>query len=324
MSGTGKTRIIAFAIDPGTDINRELVDSTLRRFTSEEPTLSVNMHRETGQVIVAGMSEQQLERIATRLSFELHVKAAIGELRVIYKEVFMHPADGEGKFVRQSGRRGHYAHAKIRLIPGESGSGYVFADTTFRGSIPRRFIAPIEQGIREALIRHSVAGYAVDDTSDVRIEIYDGSYHDVDSSEMAFKIAGAMAFEDARAKASPMLHEPIMRMDVVVPSDQSGDAMRDLSNRRATIESIEALGEACVIKARVPLSTIIGYEAELRSRTQERWTCSIQFDRYEPCNVRPEIDDDGVSPVRVPRSPRPNRHDSAVAVPEPEDDGTEH
>jgi elongation factor G len=318
MSGTTRSPIIAFAIEPKTRSDRERLDAGLRQLTAEDPTLRVHTDRETSQVIVAGMSELQLEIIVARLTRELNVEAAIGKPQVIYKETFTRPADGEGKFVRQSGGRGQYAHAKIHLFPGEPGSGCVFEDGSFGGSILKNFIEPIHEGIREAL---AMARYPIDD---VRIELYDGSYHDVDSSAAAFRIAGAIAFQDAASKARPVLLEPVMLVEVVVPSDYAGDVMGDLAKRRGAIQSLENLSETLIINARVPLSEMIGYAADLRSRTRACATCSIHFDRYEPCHVRPDIDDDDrFSSVRTPRTPAPKPDDSAIALPEPDKDGPE-
>ena len=197
-------------------------------------------------------------------------------------------AAGDGRFVRQTGGRGQYGHAKIRLRPGEPGTGFVFENAIVGGAIPREFIKPVEEGIREALTRGVLAGYPVDD---VHIELYDGSYHDVDSSELAFKIAGSLAFQDAAKQAKPVLLEPMMRVEVVVPKEYMGDVMGDLSSRRGHIQSQEDRGGTQIISARVPLSDMFGYATELRSRTQGRATYSMHFDRYEqaPSHVSEEV-----------------------------------
>jgi elongation factor G len=313
--------IVAFAIEPRTVIDRERLDSALKRFVGEDPALRVRTDGETKQVIVAGTSERQLESVIARLTGECDVESTIGALRVIYKETFTRAADGEGKFTRQSGGRGQYAHAKIHLYPGESGGGYVFKNAMYSGSIPAKFIGPTEHGIREALARRSIVRSGFEDLIDVMVELYDGSYHDVDSSALAFETAGGMAVEDASAKARAVLQEPFMHVDVVVPSDRVGDVMEDLSKRRGRIQSVETGGEACFISARIPLSTSIGYEGDLRSRTGERGTCSIKFDGYEPCMVQPDIDDgDRLSSVRMPRFPTPKLDDSSIRLPEPDED----
>ena len=313
--------ILMFAIEPASVTGRQRLDSVLKLFVAEDPTLRVRTDADTKQVLVAGTSERQLHSVAARLAGERDLESTIGALCVICKEVFTRPADGEGRFVRQSGGRGQYAHAKIHLSPGEPGSGSVFRNATESGSIPPRFIAATELGVREALARRSMEHSAFDDLIDVRIELYDGSYHDVDSSEMAFKIAGGMALQDASARAKPVLMEPWMRVDVVVPSDYAGDVMEELSMRRGRIQLVDQRDEGCFISARIPLSTIIGYEQELRSRTGEATTCSIQLDGYEPTDFRPGIDrDDGSSSVRIPRVPAPQRDDSSIALPEPDED----
>jgi elongation factor G len=293
----------------------------LRQLIAEDRTLRVRIDGEATKAIVAGTSERQLEKIVARLSSEFNVESAIGALHVIYKEMFTQEADGEARFVRQSGARGQYAHVKIHLFPGELGSGYVFRNAIDSGSIPAEFISPIERGIKEVLARRSMVCSGVDDLLDVTIELYDGSYHDIDSSEMAFRIAGGMAFEDASAKARPVLLEPFMWLEVVVPTDVAGDVMGDLSKRRGAIRLVENRGETHVIGARISLSTIIGYEGDLRSLTGELGTCSIQFDGYEPCNVPQRFDDDDrLSSVRTPSIPPPRLDDSSIALPEPDGD----
>jgi elongation factor G len=207
---------------------------------------------------------------------------------VAYKETLTRPADGEMKYAKQTGGRGQYGHVKIHLFPGEPGTGYIFENRVTQGSIPREFIKPVDEGIKEALTRGVVAGYPIDD---VRIELYDGSFHDVDSSEMAFKIAGSMAFQDAAKKAKPVLLEPIMKVEVVVPKDNMGDVMGDLAGRRGRIQSQEDRGGTQIINARVPLSEMFGYATDLRSRTQGRATYSMHFERYDqaPRNVSEEV-----------------------------------
>jgi elongation factor G len=207
---------------------------------------------------------------------------------VAYKETLTAPAEGEGRFVRQTGGRGQYGHAKIRLLPLPPGTGYQFDNQIVGGSIPREYIKPIDEGIREALTRGVLAGYPVDD---VRIELHDGSFHEVDSSEMAFKIAGSLAFQDAAKRARPVLLEPVMRVEVVVPKEYLGDVMGDLAARRGKIQSQEDRGGTQIIAARVPLSTMFGYATDLRSRTQGRATYSMHFDRYEqpPREVSDEV-----------------------------------
>jgi elongation factor G len=271
--------VISLAIEPKTKGDQEKLGMGLAKLMAEDPTFRVKTDDQTGQVVIAGMGELHLEIIVDRLKREFSVEASVGRPQVAYKETLTRPADGEGRFVRQTGGRGQFGHAKIHLHPGEPGTGFVFENKTVGGSIPKEFIKPVQQGIEEALTRGVLAGYPIDD---VTIELYDGSFHDVDSSEMAFKIAGSMAFQDAAKKAKPVLLEPVMRVEVVVPKDNMGDVMGDLAGRRGKIESQEDRGGTQIVNARVPLSEMFGYATDLRSRTQGRGSYSMHFDRYEP------------------------------------------
>jgi elongation factor G len=234
------------------------------------------------------MGELHLEIIVDRLRREFNVESSSGRPQVAYKETLTRPAHGEMKYAKQTGGRGQYGHVKIHVYPGEPGTGYVFDNQIRGGAIPKEYIKPIDDGIREALTRGVLAGYPVDD---VRIELYDGSFHEVDSSEMAFKIAGSMAFQDAAKKAKPVLLEPVMRVEVVVPKEHMGDVIGNLSGRRGHIQSQEDRGGTQIVNARVPLSEMFGYATDLRSRTQGRATFSMHFDRYEPApqNVSEEV-----------------------------------
>jgi elongation factor G len=280
--------VISLAIEPKTKADQEKLGTGLGKLMAEDPTFQVNTDQQTAQTIIRGMGELHLEIIVDRLKREFGVEATVGKPQVAYKETLTRPADGEMKYAKQTGGRGQYGHAKIHLFPGEPGTGYIFENKIVGGSIPKEFIKPIDQGIKEALTRGVLAGYPVDD---VRIELYDGSYHDVDSSEMAFKIAGSMAFQDAAKKAKPVLLEPVMRVEVVVPKEHMGDVMGNLSSRRGQIQSQEDRGGTQIISARVPLSEMFGYATDLRSRTQGRATYSMHFDRYEqaPSNVSEEV-----------------------------------
>jgi elongation factor G len=280
--------VISLAIEPKTKADQEKLGTGLQKLMAEDPTFRVNTDTQTGQTIIRGMGELHLEIIVDRLKREFNVEASVGKPQVAYKETLTRAAEGEGRYVRQTGGRGQYGHAKIRLFPGEPGTGYVFENEIVGGSIPKEFIKPIDEGIKEALTRGVLAGYPVDD---VRIELYDGSFHDVDSSEMAFKIAGSMAFQDAAKKAKPVLLEPMMRVEVVVPKDYMGDVMGNLASRRGQIQSQEDRGGTQIVQARVPLSEMFGYATDLRSRTQGRATYSMHFDRYEPApqNVSEEV-----------------------------------
>jgi len=280
--------VISLAIEPKTKSDQEKLGQGLAKLMSEDPTFRVKTDEQTGQVVIAGMGELHLEIIVDRLRREFSVEASVGKPQVAYKETLTRPADGEMKYAKQTGGRGQYGHAKIHLFPGEPGTGYVFENKVTQGSIPKEFIKPIDQGIEEALTRGILAGYPIDD---VRIVLYDGSYHDVDSSEMAFKIAGSMAFQNAAKKAKPVLLEPIMRVEVVVPKDYIGEVMGDLASRRGRIQSQEDRGGTQIVNARVPLSEMFGYATDLRSSTQGRATYSMHFDRYDqaPQHVSEEV-----------------------------------
>jgi len=270
--------VISLAIEPKTKADQEKLGVGLQKLMQEDPTFRVKTDEQTGQVVIAGMGELHLEIIVDRLFREFSVAASVGKPQVAYKETLTRPAEGEMRYAKQTGGRGQFAEVKIRLFPGEPGTGYVFENEISGGSIPREYIKPVDEGIKEALTRGVLAGYPIDD---VRIELYDGKHHEVDSSEMAFKIAGSMAFQDAAKKAKPVLLEPVMRVEVVVPKEYIGDVMGDLASRRGRIQSQEERGGTQIVNARVPLSEMFGYATDLRSRTQGRATYSMHFDRYE-------------------------------------------
>ncbi len=270
--------VISLAIEPKTKADQEKLGQGLGKLKAEDPTFHVKTDEETGQVVISGMGELHLEIIVDRLKREFSVEASVGKPQVAYKETITRPSEGEGRYVKQTGGRGQYGHAKIRMIPRKPGEGYEFVNEIVGGSIPKEFIKPIDQGIREAMTTGVLAGYPMDD---VKIELYDGSYHDVDSNEMAFKIAGSMAYKDGAKKAHPVLLEPVMRVEVVVPEDYMGDVIGDITSRRGHLQSMEARGGSQVINARVPLSEMFGYATDLRSRTQGRGAYSMHFDRYE-------------------------------------------
>ena len=271
--------VISLAIEPKTKADQEKLASGLGKLMAEDPTFRVRTDQETAQTVIAGMGELHLEIIVDRLKREFSVEASVGKPQVAYKETVTKASEGEGRYIKQTGGRGQYGHAKIRLMPRKPGEGYEFANEIVGGVIPKEYIKPIDQGIREAMTTGVLAGYPMDD---VKIELYDGSYHDVDSSEMAFKIAGSMAFKDAAKKAHPVLLEPVMRVEVVVPEEYMGDVIGDLTSRRGHIQQMEARGGSQVISSRVPLSEMFGYATDLRSRTQGRGSYSMHFDRYEP------------------------------------------
>jgi elongation factor G len=270
--------VIYLAIEPKTKADQEKLGQGLGKLQAEDPTFRVRTDEETGQVVIAGMGELHLEIIVDRLKREFNVEASVGRPQVAYKETLTKAASGEGRYVRQTGGHGQYGHAKIRIEPRKPGEGFEFVNEIAGGAIPREYIKPVSEGIREAMTAGVLASYPVDDVS---VTLYDGSFHEVDSSEMAFKIAGSMAFKDAAKKAGPVLLEPVMRVEVVVPEEFMGDVMGDINSRRGRITAMEARGGTQIVRARVPLSEMFGYATDLRSRTQGRATYSMHFDRYE-------------------------------------------
>ena len=225
------------------------------------------------------MGELHLEILVDRLKREFGVEASVGRTQVAYKETLTRPADAEGRYVKQTGGRGQYGHVKIRVVPVPPGHGFEFVNDIVRGAIPREYIKPVEQGIRDAMTTGVLAGYPIEDVS---VSLYDGSFHEVDSSEAAFKVAGAMAFRDAARRGGAVLLEPAMRVEVVVPEEFMGDVIGDLNSRRGKVKSMEARGGTQIVNARVPLAAMFGYATDLRSRTQGRATFSMHFNRYEP------------------------------------------
>jgi elongation factor G len=313
--------LLSLDIEPQTKADQENLGRGLRELMAEDPMLRVHTDQQTGRATILGMGELQLEIIVDRLKREFNVEATVGNPQVVYKETFTHEADGDGRYVNQAGGRGQYGHVRIHLYPGKSGTGYVFENEIVGGSIPTAFIKPIEDGIKEALTHGVLSGYPIDD---VRIELYDGSYHDVDSSETTFRIAGAMALQDAAKRASPVILEPVMRVEVVLPKDYMGDVMGSLASRRGHIQSQEDRGGATIIAARVPFADMLGYAADLRSRTQGRATYSMLFEGYQPMHGGTESsDEDRSAPVTAPRMPMPRGKDFAVALPEPDDEALE-
>jgi elongation factor G len=271
--------VISVAIEPKTKADQDKLSTALQKLSEEDPTFKVHTDPETAQTIISGMGELHLEIIVDRMQREFKVDANIGRPQVAYRETIRTPAEKvEGKFVRQTGGRGQYGHVVINLYPQAPGQGFVFEDKIVGGSVPREFIGPTEQGIKEAMETGVLAGYPM---VDIRVELIDGSYHDVDSSEMAFKIAGSIAFKEAARRANPILLEPIMDVEVVTPADYMGDVIGDLSSRRGKIGGMLQRGDGQVIAASVPLSEMFGYSTTLRSLTQGRAVYSMQFSRYE-------------------------------------------
>jgi elongation factor G len=283
--------VISVAIEPKTKGDQDKLATALQRLSEEDPTFRVRSDEETGQTIIAGMGELHLEIIVDRLMREFKVDANVGRPQVAYRETFGRPVQKiQGRFVRQTGGRGQFGDAVIDAEPGEPGSGYEFIDKIVGGKVPREYIPSVDLGIQEAMESGILAGYPV---VDVRISLVDGSYHDVDSSEMAFKVAGSMAFKEAMKRAQPKLLEPMMAVEVVTPEDYLGDVMGNLNARRGRVEHLEPSGNAQSIKASVPLAEMFGYATDLRSMTQGRATFTMQFDRYEevPQSIASEIMD---------------------------------
>ena len=280
--------VIFVAIEPASKAAQEKMGVALQKLSEEDPTFTVRTDHETGQTIIGGMGELHLEIIVDRLLREFKVEAQVGAPQVAYRETITQPVDVEYKYSKQSGGRGQYGHVKIRVNPLESGEGYKFENKTVGGSVPKEYVGPVDQGIQGAMQSGLVAGYPV---VDVGVELYDGSYHEVDSSEMAFKMAGSMAFKDAMKKGNSVLLEPIFAVEVVTPEDYMGDVMGDLNSRRGMIQGMEARSGAQVIRAHVPLSQMFGYATDLRSATQGRATYTMIFDHYSqvPASIAKEI-----------------------------------
>jgi len=280
--------VIQIAIEPKTKADQEKMGIALQKLAEEDPTFQVKSNEETGQTLIAGMGELHLDIIVDRMKREFKVEANIGRPQVAYRETITTEVDAEEKYVKQSGGRGQYGHVKITLSPNEPGKGYEFVNKVVGGKIPREFIPAVDKGIKEALTRGILAGYPV---VDIKVELYDGSYHDVDSNELAFKIAGSLAFQKGARQASPVILEPIMKVEVTTPENFFGDVMGNLSSKRGQIYDTTNRGMAKVIHARVPLAEMFGYATDLRSMTQGRAAYSMEFDHYEkaPTNVAEKI-----------------------------------
>ncbi len=280
--------VIQIAIEPKTKADQEKMGIALQKLAEEDPTFQVKSNEETGQTLIAGMGELHLDIIVDSMKREFKVEANIGRPQVAYRETIQQEVEAEEKYVKQSGGRGQYGHVKITLGPNEPGKGYEFVNKVVGGKIPREFIPAVDKGIKEALTRGILAGYPV---VDVKVVLYDGSYHDVDSNELAFKIAGSMAFQKGARAASPVILEPIMKVEVTTPENFFGDVMGNLSSKRGQIYETTNRGMAKVIHARVPLAEMFGYATDLRSMTQGRAAYSMEFDHYEkaPNNVAEKI-----------------------------------
>jgi elongation factor G len=279
--------VISVAVEPKTKGDQEKMGIALAKLANEDPTFKVHTDPDSGQTIISGMGELHLEIIVDRMMREFSVQANVGKPQVAYRETIRKASEAEGKFIRQTGGRGQYGHVKIRIEP-DPGKGYEFVDEISGGAVPKEYIKPVGEGIREAMEGGVLAGYEM---VDIKATLYDGSYHEVDSSEIAFKIAGSMAFKEAARKASPVLLEPMMSVEVVVPEEYMGDIIGDLNSRRGRVEGMEHRAGSQVIRAHVPLSEMFGYATDMRSRTQGRATYSMHFARYEevPRSVAEEI-----------------------------------
>jgi elongation factor G len=280
--------VIAVAIEPKTKADQEKMGVALNKLAQEDPTFRIHTDPDTAQTIISGMGELHLEIIVDRMMREFNVGANVGKPQVAYKETIRAKADAEGKYIRQTGGRGQYGHVRITVEPSGVGAGFVFVNGIVGGTVPREYIKPVEQGIKEAMESGVLAGYEV---KDVKVTLYDGSYHEVDSSEIAFKIAGSMAFKEGCRRARPTLLEPVMKVEVVIPEEYMGSVNGDLNSRRGRIEETEMRPGTQIIRAMVPLSSMFGYATDLRSRTQGRATYTMHFAHYEevPKNIAEEI-----------------------------------
>ncbi len=280
--------VISVAIEPKTKADQDKMGTALAKLQEEDPTFRAHTDEETGEVIIAGMGELHLDVLVDRLRREFNVEANVGAPQVSYRETFRQSAEVEGKFVRQSGGRGQYGHVWVEFSPNEEGAGFEFIDNIVGGVVPREYIGSVEAGIRDSLDNGVIAGYPL---IDIKARLFDGSYHDVDSNEMAFKIAGSLALKNAASKVNPVLLEPMMKVDIVIPEEYMGDIMGDITSRRGRVEGMEARGNAQVVAAMVPLAEMFGYATSLRSNTQGRGQFAMVFDHYEevPKSIAEEV-----------------------------------
>jgi len=280
--------VISVAIEPKSKADQDKMSQALQKLQEEDPTFRAHTDPETGQTIISGMGELHLDIIVDRMRREFKVEANVGAPQVAYRETFRKSAQVEGKFIRQSGGRGQYGHVWIEFSPNERGKGFEFENAIVGGVVPKEYVPAVQAGLEEAMQNGVLAGYPV---VDIKAKLFDGSYHDVDSSEMAFKIAASLALKNAATKCDPVLLEPIMKVEVVIPEEYLGDIMGDITSRRGRIEGMEARGNAQVVRAMVPMAEMFGYATSLRSNTQGRGTFSMVFDHYEevPKNIADEI-----------------------------------
>ena len=280
--------VISIAVEPKTKADEDRLSTSLVKLAEEDPTFRVTNDPETGQTIISGMGELHLEVIIDRLLREFKVEANVGKPQVSYRESITKPVKAEGKFIRQTGGRGQYGHVLLEIEPQERGAGFTFVNKITGGVVPKEYIPAVEAGVKEAMLNGVLAGYPV---VDVKVTIYDGSYHEVDSSEMAFKIAASMAFKEGCKKGEPVLLEPIMRIELVIPEEYLGDVLGDFNGRRGRVESMEPRAQAQIVRGTVPLREMFGYATTLRSLSQGRATYTMSFSHYSevPANLAREI-----------------------------------
>ncbi len=280
--------VIQLAIEPKTKADQDKMGEALQKLSEEDPTFRAETDPETGETVISGMGELHLQVIVDRLQREFNVEASIGEPQVSYRETFTKEVSVQGKFIRQSGGKGQYGDVWIEFAPNEEGAGYEFEDAIVGGVVPREYIPSVDAGLQDALENGVLAGYPL---VDIKAKLYDGSYHDVDSSESAFRVAASLALRNAAKQAGPVILEPIMQVDITIPEDYLGDIMGHISARRGTIEGTEISGNTNIVRGFVPLSEMFGYATTLRSATQGRGTFQMQFDHYQavPKNIEQEI-----------------------------------
>jgi elongation factor G len=275
--------VISVAVEPKTKSDQEKMGVALSKLAQEDPSFRVRSDEESGQTIISGMGELHLEIIVDRMRREFSVEANVGAPQVSYRETIRNSVEQETKFARQSGGRGQFGHVYLRIEPQEAGTGYEFVNAIVGGAIPKEYIPAVDKGIQEAMTNGIMAGFPM---VDIKVTLYDGSYHEVDSSEMAFKIAGSMGLKEGAAKAKPVLLEPIMKVEVVTPEENMGDVMGDLNSRRGMIQGMEDAPSGKIIRAEVPLASMFGYATDLRSATQGRATYSMEFAKYNEVPAR--------------------------------------
>ncbi|MEW8432121.1 MAG: elongation factor G, partial [gamma proteobacterium symbiont of Ctena orbiculata] len=280
--------VISVAVEPKTKGDQEKMGIALSKLAQEDPSFRVSSDEESGQTIISGMGELHLDIIVDRMKREFKVEANVGAPQVAYRETIRSSIEQEGKFVRQSGGRGQFGHVYLRIEPQEAGTGYEFANEIVGGAVPREYIPAVDKGVQEAMGNGVMAGYPM---VDIKVTLYDGSYHDVDSSEMAFKIAGSMCFKEGANRAKPVLLEPMMKVEVITPEEYMGDVMGDLNSRRGIVQGMDDTPAGRQIKAEVPLSEMFGYATDLRSATQGRANYSMEFAKYSevPANIADAI-----------------------------------